>query len=130
MDNLRQLDFSVEKAILKSAYGSEIRTFTNVSELPINSNRDYYESNLGILYIHKGEGKLPLELARKPLLYLKQALLHENFLKELDKALVGDNYDRYFTNAVKEFEIINDYDKKIQHSEFNEVISQFLAKIS
>lgn len=128
--DMRELDFSVTKATLKTAYGTEISTFENAKVLPVNSHRDYYDSNLGVLYIHKGEGKLPLELALKPLLYLKAALLHENFLKELDKALVGENYDRYFTNAIKEFELINDYDAKINHSEFNEVITKFLAKIS
>lgn len=131
---LRDLDFTIEKAQLKDAYGTILGSFNNVQSLPINTNRDYYDTNLGILYIHKGEGRLPLELAKEPLLYLKQALLHASFINELDKALVGDKYNtRLFKKAVDEFIMISDYNfenNKIEHCDFKEVINKLIAKIS
>ena len=127
----RELDFKVAKAVLKTAYGTFLREFENVESLPINTARDYYESNLGILHIHEGKGKLPLELARQPLLYLKQALMHQSFLIELDLALAGENYNRaLFGNAVREFELINDYEGSVYHSDFDKVIDKLIAKIS
>ena len=134
MLRIRDLDFTVEYAELKSAYGQTLSTFNNVQTLPVNSNRDYYESNLGILYIHNGEGKLPLALAKEPLLYLKQALLHASFINELDKALIGETYNtRLFKKAVDEFILINDYNfesNKIEHCDFKETINKLIAKIA
>ena len=128
---MRELDFNVEKAILKTAYGTDIKLYENVNALPINTCRDYYDSNLGILYIHEGQGKLSLELARKPLLYLKQALLHECFINELDKALVGENYNtKLFKRAVDEFLSIHEYENKVLNEGYVETISKLIAKVS
>ena len=128
--SMRELDFTITKAELKNAYGTHINTYDNTNILPINTCRDYYDSNLGVLYIHEGSGKLPLELALKPLMYLKQALLHECFINELDKALMGENYNkRLFKNAVDEFKLINNFEPNINNDSFNEVISKLIAKI-
>lgn len=131
---IRDLDFTVEKAELKNAYGTTLSIFENTQTLPVNTNRDYYDTNFGILYIHNGEGKLPLALAKEPLLYLKQALLHASFINELDKALVGDKYNtRLFKKAADEFLLISDYNfenNKIEHCDFKETINKLIAKIS
>lgn len=127
---MRELDFKVEKAELKNAYGTIISVYEDTATLPINTCRDYYESNLGVLYIHNGSGKLPLTLALKPLLHLKSALLHECFINELDKALVGETYNvKLFKRAVDEFKLINDYEPHIKHDSFNEVINKLIANI-
>lgn len=127
---MRELDFTITKAVLKNAYGTEISTYENTDTLPINTCRDYYESNLGILYIHNGSTKLPLDLALKPLLYLKQALLHESFIHELDKALIGEKYNtKLFKNAVDEFKLINNFEQNLTHDSFIETISKLIAKI-
>lgn len=129
--SMRELDFTITTAVLKNAYGTEINTYENTNTLPINTCRDYYDSNLGILYIHDGSGKLPLELALKPLLYLKQALLYECFINELDKALLGEKYNqRLFKNAVDEFNTINNFEPTIKNSSFIEVINKLIAKIA
>ena len=130
MSAMRELDFTVTKGVLKNAYGTEISTYENTNKLPINTCRDYYDSNLGILYIHEGDGKLPLDLALKPLLYLKQALLHECFINELDKALVGEKYNtRLFKNAVDEFKLINNFEQNLRHDSFIQTITKLIAKI-
>lgn len=130
MSAMRELDFTITKAVLKNAYGTEISTYENTDTLPINTCRDYYDSNLGILHIHNGSGKLPLDLALKPLLYLKQALLHECFINELDKALIGEKYNtKLFKNAVDEFNLINNFEPHITHDSFIETISKLIAKI-
>lgn len=132
-EKLRELNFEVKEAKLLSFYGSFIKEFRDTTSLPINTNKTYYESNLGILYIHNGEGKLDLTLALKPLLYLKQALLHTSFLDELDKALIGERYNPVFTPAIKEFELIYDYNfenNNIENKDFKEIVDKLIARIS
>lgn len=127
----RDLDFMVARAELKNAYGVTLAVFENVNALPVNEGRSYYDTNLGILYIHKGEGKLPLKLALQPLLYLKQALLHTCFINELDKALNGDCYDaRLFKNAVDEFLAISDDEHVIDHNGYNQTVSMLFSQIA
>ncbi len=129
--DMRELDFNVTKAVLKNAYGTQINVYENTNKLPINTCRDHYDSNLGILYIHEGKGKLSLDLALKPLLHLKAALLHESFINELDKALVGEKYNtKLFKNAVDEFKLINNFEKEIKHDDFIETLNKLIANIA
>lgn len=132
MAKLRELEFFVKKAIRKNAYGVYIEEFHNVQALPVNEFRDFYDTEYGILYIHDGEGALDLRLALKSLLCLKQAMLYPSFANELDKALIGEPYNKKFRDAVREFLTLQDanFDKeKIYHEEFSCLVNKIIATI-